>query len=246
MRRFLRKYQPDLLCLQETKTEDHLFPAKPLTNAGYPHQAIHGQKAYNGVAIIARIPFTQSRIQRWCGLDDCRHISVELDDGTEIHDLYVPAGGDAPNPDINSKFAHKLQLMREVSDWFTSRGNEGLRAVLVGDLNIAPLESDVWSHKQLLKVVSHTSVEVDLLNRLRDSLDWTDAVRQFVPVDEKIYSWWSYRARDWAKSDRGRRLDHVWVTPALKDSLRAFYIPRETRSWKQPSDHVPVVVDLEI
>ena len=87
---------------------------------------------------------------------------------------------------------------------------------------------------------------LDLLNRLRDSLDWTDAVRQFVPVDEKIYSWWSYRARDWAKSDRGRRLDHVWVTPALKDSLRAFHIPRETRSWKQPSDHVPVVVDLEI
>ena len=246
VRRFLRKYHPDLLCLQETKTEDRLFPVKALANAGYPHQAIHGQKSYNGVAIIARMPFTQRRIQRGCGLDDCRHISVELDNGTEIHDLYVPAGGDEPNPDINSKFAHKLQLLREVTDWFTSRGNEGLRAVLVGDLNIAPLETDVWSHRQLLKVVSHTPVEVDLLIRLRDSLDWTDAVRQFVPVDEKIYTWWSYRARDWAKSDRGRRLDHVWVTPALKDSLRAFYIPRETRSWKQPSDHVPVVVDLEI
>ena len=118
-------------------------------------------------------------------------------------------------------------------------------AVLAGDLNVAPLETDVWSHKQLLKVVSHTPIEVALLERLQRSLDWVDAVRHFVPPEQKLYSWWSYRARDWAASDRGRRLDHVWVTPELAGALRGATVARELRGWKRPSDHVPVVVDLD-
>ncbi len=246
VRRFLRKYQPDLLCLQETKTEDELFPAQALAKAGYPHQAIHGQKSYNGVAILARVPFSQPTTFDWCGRDDCRHISVRLECGVEVHDLYVPAGGDEPDPDINPKFAHKLQLLREVTAWFGNRRGEAARAILVGDFNVAPLATDVWSHKQLLKVVSHTPIEVDLLDRLQASLDWVDAVRHFVPPQQNLYSWWSYRARDWAASDRGRRLDHIWVTPRLAESLRAAIIAREIRGWKQPSDHVPVVVDINL
>ena len=246
VRRILRKYQPDVLCLQETKVENDLFPAKALARAGYPHQAIHGQKAYHGVAVIARIPFTAQETRTWCGIEDCRHLQIELDDGIEINNLYVPSGGDEPDPQLNPKFDHKLKFLSEVSGWLASRRAENPAAILVGDLNIAPLETDVWSHKQLLKVVSHTPIEVEHLARLQASLDWVDAVRHFVPPEEKIYSWWSYRARDWAAADRGRRLDHVWVTPALAPTLSAATIAREVRGWKLPSDHVPVVVDLAL
>ncbi len=244
VRRILRKYEPDVLCLQEIKVENDLFPAKELTRAGYAHHAIHGQKGYHGVAVIARIPLLETAIHQWGGVDDCRHLQVRTDDDIEINNFYVPAGGDVPDPKANPKFAHKLRFLREIAKWFGTRREENLRAMLVGDLNVAPLESDVWSHKQLLKIVSHTPIEVDHLARLQKSLDWVDAVRHFMPPPEKIYSWWSYRARDWAAADRGRRLDHIWVTPALASSLRSASIAREVRAWKKPSDHVPVVVDL--
>ena len=118
--------------------------------------------------------------------------------------------------------------------------------IAVGDLNIAPLEMDVWSHKQLLSVVSHTPVEVARLDGLQRAGGFVDAVRHFVPPEERLYTWWSYRARDWAASDRGRRLDHVWVSPALKGAVRSQQIVRKMRGWKLASDHVPVVVELEI
>ncbi|MBZ0324829.1 MAG: exodeoxyribonuclease III, partial [Alphaproteobacteria bacterium] len=114
------------------------------------------------------------------------------------------------------------------------------------DLNVAPLETDVWSHKQLLNVVSHTPVEVDHLDRLQASLGWIDAVRHFIPPENRLYSWWSYRARDWSASDRGRRLDHIWVTPDLRETLAGARVLRDVRGWDQPSDHAPVVCDLTL
>jgi exodeoxyribonuclease-3 len=117
--------------------------------------------------------------------------------------------------------------------------------MLVGDVNVAPLETDVWSHKQLLKVVSHTPIEVEALGALQASQDWVDAVRRFVPPSERLYTWWSYRAFDWAASDRGRRLDHIWVTPNMSPQLLGIEVMRAARGWPQPSDHVPVTVDLE-
>jgi exodeoxyribonuclease-3 len=116
--------------------------------------------------------------------------------------------------------------------------------VLLGDLNIAPLETDVWNHRALLKVVSHTPVEVEALLDLQASHGWIDAVRRFIPPSERLYTWWSYRAQDWAASDRGRRLDHIWITPPLAARLRAARVLRRARGWPQPSDHVPVTVDL--
>ena len=116
--------------------------------------------------------------------------------------------------------------------------------VAVGDLNIAPLEADVWSHKQLLSVVSHTPVEVERLARLRQAGGFVDAVRHFLPPPERLYTWWSYRARDWAASNRGRRLDHVWVTPNLVGELSQAQVLRDSRSWTKASDHVPVMVTI--
>src|ERR1051325_6718276 len=163
--RFLRAHQPDVLCLQETKVVDWLFPRRRLAELGYVHQAIRGQKGYHGVAILSRLPFARIEGKDFCGKQDCRHVAVTFENGLELHNFYVPAGGDLPDPAANPKFAHKLQFLDEMTAWFASRRRSADQLILVGDLNIAPLESDVWSHKQLLDVVSHTPVEVARLAR---------------------------------------------------------------------------------
>jgi exodeoxyribonuclease-3 len=103
----------------------------------------------------------------------------------------------------------------------------------------------VWSHKQLLKTVSHTPIEVEVLTKMQNAIGWVDALRHFVPEDEKCYTWWSYRNKDWKKSNRGRRLDHIWVTPDLKAHLKSHLIVSEARDVVKPSDHVPVIVDFD-
>jgi exodeoxyribonuclease-3 len=244
---FLKTHAPDVLCLQETKVPDPLFPAEPFRELGYLHQAINGQKGYHGVAILSRVPFRKTEALAFCGKDDTRHISVQLESGIELHNFYVPAGGDIPDPKLNPKFAHKLDFLREMATCFGAqahRKNDPI--VLVGDLNVAPLENDVWSHKQLLDVVSHTPVETELLAAVLGGLDWHDVTRGFVPHDKKIYSWWSYRARDWQASNRGRRLDHVWVTQSLRQAVVSHAILKEARGWLRPSDHVPVVATIAV
>src|SRR5580765_2881474 len=245
--RFLKAHATDVLCLQETKVIDPLFPGDVFRPLGYIHQAINGQKGYHGVAILSRLPFRKTEALGFCGKNDSRHISVVLEAGLELHNFYVPAGGDIPDPKTNVKFAHKLDFLRELESCFAKRqGKKNAPLALVGDLNVAPLENDVWSHKQLLDVVSHTPVETDLLNTALCSFDWQDVTRAFVPAQEKIYSWWSYRARDWKASNRGRRLDHIWVGRALKGAVSGHTIVREARGWKKPSDHVPVLATISL
>ncbi len=236
---------PDILCLQETKTPDEFFPFDAMRAYGYEHIHIHGMKGYNGVAILSKIPFTAQDIHHRCGKEDCRHIAASFD-GFEVHNLYIPAGGDEPDPDINIKFAHKLDFVDEMTCWFKDRYTNDQPLIAVGDFNIAPHEHDVWSHKQLLKVVSHTPIETEKLDAMRASLDWVDSSRAFVPMDQKCYTWWSYRSRDWLESNRGRRLDHIWVTPPLKKALKGHEIFAEARGWEKPSDHVPLIIELAL
>ncbi|MDD3181817.1 MAG: exodeoxyribonuclease III [Alphaproteobacteria bacterium] len=244
--RLAQESSPDIVCLQETKVINDAFPHEPLSDMGYRYQHVNGMKSYNGVAILSRVPLTNLRVRNWQNREDCRHISAMLPTGSELHCLYVPAGGDIPDVNANPKFAHKLGFMDEMTAWWREQRTNATRPqILVGDMNIAPLEQDVWSHKQLLDVVSHTPIEVDKINALQASNNWVDAVRHFVPADQKLYSWWSYRAADWETSNRGRRLDHIWVTPDLTAALRSFTILREARGWgPKPSDHVPVMIEL--
>jgi exodeoxyribonuclease III len=248
LQHLIAQLDPDVICLQETKVPDDLFPRAAPAELGYPHIAYKGMKGYNGVAILSRIPLAlHGTAPDWCGRDDSRHVAVLLDmksGPVELHDFYIPAGGDIADREANPKFAHKLDFVAEATAWFKARPGLG-RTVLVGDLNIAPLEHDVWSHKQLLDVVSHTPIETTgLLAWQHDTFH--DALRHFVPEDQKLYTWWSYRNRDWRVSNRGRRLDHVWVTPDLKDGLVSHAILKDARDWPQTSDHVPVCVELEI
>lgn len=160
-----------------------------------------------------------------------------------LHNFYVPAGGDEPDPVINAKFKHKLGFIDEMNN--VRAGFDGESAsILVGDLNIAPLEHDVWSHKQLLNVVSHTPIETAGLEAMRTGSGWADLMRHNVPYEQKLYTWWSYRAQDWAASDRGRRLDHIWSSPNMIGNLSEIEILREARGWDRPSDHVPVIMRL--
>jgi exodeoxyribonuclease-3 len=163
-----------------------------------------------------------------------------------VHNLYVPAGADEPDLS-NPKFAHKLKVLDRMKTLYKKRKG-AVPTVLVGDLNVAPGEHDVWSHKQLLKVVSHTPGETDRLNAVRDLGGFVDLARQHRPDPEKLFTWWSYRSPDWTKNNRGRRLDHIWATSdiAAVSQLEAFQIHVPVRSWERPSDHVPVVAGLKL
>jgi exodeoxyribonuclease-3 len=243
---FLSEHNPDILCLQETKVKDVDFPHELFEQRGYTHRLIHGQPGYNGVAIFAKTAITLKEKLNLAGRDDRRHIAAELADGTILHNYYVPAGGDVPDPKVNDKFQHKLDVLEGMTKWSAGLKKKGGKEILVGDLNIAPLEHDVWSHKQLLKIVSHTPVETEGMLKMQAARGWVDAVRHFVPPSEKIYSWWSYRSPDWATADKGRRLDHVWVSPQLQDSLQGVKIVKDMRGRDKASDHVPIIVTLKL
>jgi exodeoxyribonuclease III len=240
--------EPDVVCLQETKCPDEFFPLELPAVLGLPHVQFRGMKGYNGVATFSKLPMRRhGTTQDWCGREDCRHLSVEIDapgGALVVHNFYVPAGGDIPDPEVNPKFAHKLDFVAAARDHFAPTP-ELQRTVLVGDLNIAPLEHDVWSHKHLLKIVSHTPVETALHAEWQRTC-FHDALRHFVPDSEKLYTWWSYRARDWEAADKGRRLDHIWVTHDLTGRLVRHTILKQARGWTQASDHVPVLLEMKL
>ena len=241
------KEKPDVFCLQETKTPDEFFPVDALVEQGFKHYHFSGMKGYNGVAVFSKLPLSNPQTYQRCAKDDCRHISVKIEDKEkpfELHNLYIPAGGYEPDPEINEKFRHKLDFVDELAVWFKNNRKAHDPLVVVGDLNIAPLENDVWDHKKMLGVVSHTPIEVEKFTRFYNSINWVDAVRHFVPSEEKLYSWWSYRSPDWDSADKGRRLDHIWVTEKLKPALKQQQILRVMRGGERPSDHVPIVLDF--
>ena len=240
--RFLREQAPDVLCLQEIKTPLETFPFDGLRALGYGHVVARGQKSYNGVAIISRLPIEDAGQRDFCGKGDARHVAARLASGAVIHNVYVPAGGDIPDPQLNPKFHHKLSFVEELRHWFAAERPHA--AILVGDLNIAPREDDVWSHKQLLKIVSHTPAEVERLTAAQAAGGWVDVTRKDIPHG-RLYSWWSYRSPNWDAADKGRRLDHVWATPDLAMRSGGSRIFRELRGWDQPSDHVPVLAEFE-
>lgn len=243
----IKEQNPDILCLQETKVEDALFPADALRELGFKHIIFSGQKSYNGVMIASKkIPLENKQAMDFAGLDHRRHIAATLPCGTELHNFYIPAGGDIPDPVENPAYGSKLLFVEEMKIWAAKAAQKSPKLIMVGDFNIAPLEHDVWSSKQLRNVVSHTEPEITRLTALQDSLKWCDVGRHFTPATEKLYSWWSYRNRDWKVSNRGRRLDHIWVTPPLVPALKGYHTLTHARDWASPSDHVPISMDIDL
>ena len=244
--KLLNERRPDVLCLQETKCPNELFPREAFIEAGYPNIEVHGQKGYHGVATLSRHALSDANSTNYCDMGDTRHLTCTImrpDHTLRLHNFYVPAGGDEPDPNTNPKFDHKLRFIEQMR---TMRAGIDGSDVLVGDLNIAPEEADVWSSRQLRNVVSHTPVEREAMRGLIAEGGWTDLMRQQLGTDDKLFTWWSYRNRDWKASDRGRRLDHMWGSADMAERLEGIEIMREARDWEKPSDHVPVVAVLGI
>lgn len=240
--KFLITWQPDILCLQETKVANHEFPASNFRRLGYLNHAVNGQRMHHGVAIVARATISGQSQEDWQANGEARHVGVNLPQGVRLENVYVPAGGDVADREANPKFGQKLDFLQRMTSW---AGTLTKPTILVGDLNIAPLPEDVWSHKQLLDVVSHTPIEVEHLAALQAAHGFIDVGRQVTPAPERLYTWWSYRAQNWRESDRGRRLDHVWVSPSLASKVVGSQVVEEARSWDKPSDHAPVIVDFK-
>lgn len=243
--RFLLQEAPDVLCLQEIKTPETLFPHEVFEKLGYTYRAIHGQKGYHGVATVSRIPLRDFSKHDWQDNGEARHIGVELlgpGNGLILENVYIPAGGDVADREVNPKFGQKLDFLERMTRWADKIERP---TVIVGDFNIAPLDCDVYDHKALLKVVSHTPLEVETLQRFADAHGWVDLGRKHIPAPERNYSWWSYRSY-WRAKDQGRRLDHMWASPQAAAQTRAHRIVEETRKWEQPSDHVPLVIEMDL
>ncbi|WP_336978812.1 exodeoxyribonuclease III [Altererythrobacter fulvus] len=244
--RFLQEEAPDVLCLQEIKTIEESFPHKAFDELGYTHRAIHGQKGYHGVATVSRIPLREFSRHDWQDNGEARHVGVELlgpGQGMILENVYIPAGGDEPDRTINPKFGQKLDFFERMTRWADTVDRPTL---IVGDFNVAPLECDVWNHKQLLKVVSHTPIEVETLQRFKDAHGWVDIGRELIKAPEHYYSWWSYRSPDWKANDRGRRLDHMWASPELAKQAVGHSVLEAARDWDKPSDHVPLITEFAL
>ena len=248
LKKFVEQEQPDIICIQEVKAKKEDFPFNEIQQLGYPHIALYSQAGYNGVAIISKYALSEIEEFNWVGKKDARHIKAKIFNDIEIHNSYIPAGGDIPDPIINLSFAHKLTFMDDISEFWEKNKTkyQNKKMIICGDFNVAPYENDVWNHKQLLKIVSHTPVEVERLSRLKKSLDFIDISREFIPETEKIYTWWSYRNPNWKTNNKGRRLDHIWITPLLKDNVKGYKIIQDTRAWERPSDHVPVMAEFDV
>ena len=214
----LKNHEVDLLCLQECKSPVEKIPLDIFSEIGFPHMVARGQKGYNGVAIISKFPLKEKSALDFAGLGHARHICAELENKLLIHNFYVPAGGDVPDRSNNEKFDQKLTYLSEMREYF---------------------------HKKMAKVVSHTQIEVDHLDAVKRAGDWVDVTRKDFP-NQKLYSWWSYRAKDWNVTDRGRRLDHIWASSDIESLVSGSRILREARGWQKPSDHVPVFATIDL
>ena len=239
----MREEAPDVLCLQECKSPVDKIPLEQFQSLGYSHMVARGQKGYNGVAIFSKIPMVEAGAADYADLGHARHIAGKLENGVTVHNFYVPAGGDVADREVNEKFGQKMDYLSDMRDAF--KADKPTKSILVGDLNIAPREDDVWDHKKLLKVVSHTPVEVAALAEVQAAGDWIDVTRADIP-EGKLYSWWSYRAKDWDEADKGRRLDHIWATSDIAASAHSSRVVRHARGWEKPSDHAPVFATFDL
>jgi exodeoxyribonuclease III len=240
---YLRQAAPDVICLQEIKSLDEGFPSAPLEELGY-NVAVHGQKGFNGVAILSKLPFDEvtRRLPGDTHDEEARFIEATLSVPAgvlKVASLYLPNG----NPIGSEKFAYKLAWLKRLEAHTRTLLAEEVPLVLVGDYNVIPEPVDakrpeVWTQDALFQPESRAAFR----RLLNDGL--TDAVRLCHP-DPGVYTFWDYQAGAFQKDD-GIRIDHLLLSPQAADRLTSAGIDRFTRGWEKPSDHVPVWVELDL
>jgi len=237
--RWLEESQPDVACLQELKAPQEKFPLHAIQDLGY--DAIwHGQKSWNGVAILSRIG-TPLEIRRALPGDPndlhSRYIEAAVN-GIVIACLYLPNGNPAPGP----KFDYKLLWFERLKIHATELLASGVSVVLAGDFNVIPTELDVykperWVDDALFRPEVRTAFE-ELIAQ-----GWTDSLRKFHP-DKKIYTFWDYFRNAYPR-DAGLRIDHFLVSPSVKKRLQNCEVDKHVRGWEKSSDHAPVWISLK-
>ena len=232
--------RPDVLCLQETKVTDAAFPRKEFAHLGYEHAAVHGQRAYNGVAIISLSPLADVTT----GLpsdktDTHKRLVAATVDGVRIVNAYVPNGG---TPD-SDKYVYKLKWLARLRKYFDKEFTPDEHVVLCGDLNVAPHELDIWSPARFKDKVHFTRAERDALLNVK-RWGFTDLFRQ-MNGEVREYSFWDHA--EWSfRKNQGMRIDHIWASHALADTCTSSYIDKAPRRWELPSDHAPVVAEVAV
>lgn len=231
---FLKRHAPDVVCLQELKMEDAKYPRAELEDAGY-HSAVHGQKTYNGVAILSRQPIENVSTGFLDGVeDDHARFVIGTIAGMRIASAYFPNGGEL----TSSKYAFKLLWMKRLREYLNKHENAEGRLLLCGDYNVAIDELDIAKPENWQNTVLTSDTVRDALAHIRD-WGFVDTFRKHHP-EGKIYSWWDYRQLAFPKND-GLRIDHIYATKALADVCTAASVDRDERKGEQPSDHAPVM-----
>ncbi len=228
---------PDVLCLQETKCVDAKFPHRKFREIGYPHTAVHGERGYNGVAIVSKLPLTN--IERNLPGDEgaARRMIAATLEGLRIVNVYVPHGTKFGS----EKFRGKLDWIARLRKYFDERHETRSEVILCGDINVAPHELDVWNPSLWKDKMHFTRPEREAIQDLK-KWGFVDLFRQ-ANGSEREFSWWSNFHHDFEK-DRGLRIDHIWASPPMAEICTDCWIDRTPRGWERPSDHAPVVAEF--
>jgi exodeoxyribonuclease-3 len=237
--RWLKEARPDVVCLQELKSPDQRFPKAALEDAGYG-AVWHGQKSWNGVAILARgvDPIETRRGIPGAADPNSRYIEAAVG-GVLVGCLYLPNGNPAPGP----KFEYKLSWFEDFSRHAASLLAQKVPVVLAGDYNVIPTDLDVYKPERWQ---GDALFRPEVRSAFKDLLDdgWTDALRKAHP-DQRIYTFWDYFRNAWGR-DAGLRLDHILLSPPLAGGLGAVGVDRHVRGWEKASDHAPVWAQFSI
>jgi exodeoxyribonuclease-3 len=240
---WLKEREPDIVCLQEIKCQDDAFPREPIEALGY-NVAVHGQKTFNGVALLSKLPFDEVK----SGLDgndgdvQARFLEALVSTKTgvvRVVSLYLPNGNPAPG----DKYDYKLQWMDRLTAFARNRLALEEPLVLAGDYNVIPSADDARNPEAWAKDALFLPQTRDKFRALIN-LGLTDAIRA-TSDDTGLYSFWDYQAGAWQKNN-GIRIDHLLLSPQAADKLTGAGIDKHVRAWDKPSDHVPVYVDLDI
>jgi exodeoxyribonuclease-3 len=236
--RWLKQTSPDIVCLQELKAPQEKFPLTAIEDAGY-HAIWHGQKSWNGVAILSLSPGIEEVRRALPGdPEDIHSRYIEaLVNGILVGCLYLPNGNPAPGP----KFDYKLEWFKRLTAHAQELLKSGTPVVLTGDYNVMPTELDVYKPERWLDdALFRPETRTAFKNLVAQG--WTDAIRKLHP-DEKIYTFWDYFRNAYAR-DAGLRIDHFLLSPELSRRLRSAGVDREVRSWEKTSDHAPTWIEL--
>ena len=230
---------PDVLCLQEIKCVEDKFPHRRFREIGYAYHAVHGERGYNGVAIVSKLPLEDVERNLPGDEEAARRMIAVTIDGVRIVNVYIPHGTKFGS----EKFRGKLDWIARLRSYFDERFDMDDDVILCGDINVAPHEMDVWNPLLWRNKMHFSKPEREAIMELK-KWGFVDLFRQ-MNGGEREFSWWSNFHHDFEK-DRGLRIDHIWASPPIAEVCTDCWIDKTPRGWERPSDHAPVLAEFDI